>query len=276
MHEGQSLLVHSSMRMVGQVVGGASTVVRALRNALGASGTLVVPTFTSDNSDTSKAYLARTAHMTVEEARKFRSAMPAFDVSATPSSFMGRIAEKVRTSPGAIRSIHPQTSFSAIGPLAHKLISGHAINCHLGDSSPLARLYDSCGWILFIGVGYEACSAFHLAEYRYSESPPMRTYRCVINVAGRATWWEYSDVCLDDSDLGEFGKYNDRTGLVKFGSIGNAHCRLMPVTETVDRATDWLRKYRPSRTASPLRAVRIVLALLACALGGDRRESVNA
>ena len=45
-----------------------------------------------------------------------------------------------------------------------------------------------------MGVDYWACSAFHLAEYRYTANPPMRTYRCVIAVDGQAVWHEYSDV----------------------------------------------------------------------------------
>lgn len=48
---GDVLLVHSSLRAIGDVDGGAATLVAALSEALGSSGTLVVPTFTPSIRD---------------------------------------------------------------------------------------------------------------------------------------------------------------------------------------------------------------------------------
>lgn len=44
--EGGTVMVHSSLRSIGTVEGGADTVVEALLQCLGPEGTLVVPTFT--------------------------------------------------------------------------------------------------------------------------------------------------------------------------------------------------------------------------------------
>jgi Aminoglycoside 3-N-acetyltransferase len=91
---GQVLLVHASLRRIGRVSGGASDVVAALRQVLGPDATLVVPTSTAYNSDTSRLYLARTEGMTADEIRRYRDAMPPF----TPERLsvgMGRIAECV-------------------------------------------------------------------------------------------------------------------------------------------------------------------------------------
>jgi aminoglycoside 3-N-acetyltransferase len=46
--EGDTLLVHSSYKSLGEVDGGPQTVVRALEAALGAEGTLIMPTFNFD------------------------------------------------------------------------------------------------------------------------------------------------------------------------------------------------------------------------------------
>ena len=73
-----------------------------------------------------------------------------------------------------MRSAHPQTSFAALGPKARELMNDHAVDCHLGECSPLGRLYEEGAWILLLGVGYATCSAFHLAEYRYTPNPPTR------------------------------------------------------------------------------------------------------
>jgi aminoglycoside 3-N-acetyltransferase len=241
---GQVLLLHASLRSLGPVRGGAAAVVAAMQDVIGYEGTLAVCAGTAGNSDTSRLYLARTAGMTAEQITRYKAAMPPFDPASTPSDGMGRIAEHVRTMPGAVRSAHPQSSFAAIGPMADKLMNPHPVHCHLGDSSPLARLYETDARILLLGVGYQACSALHLAEYRYTANPPMRSYRCVIAVAGQAVWHEYTDVALDDRHLGELGADFDRAGIAARGRIGQADCRLAPLVPTVDFATEWLRRHR--------------------------------
>jgi len=241
---GQVLLVHASMRRLGAVRGGAAAVMKALRDVLGSEGTLMVPTGTAGNSDTSRLYLARTAGMTAEQVNRYKADMRPFDPATTPSDGMGRIAEEVRTTPGATRSAHPQSSFAALGPMAQKLTDGHPVDCHLGESSPLARLYEVGAWVLLLGVGYASCSAFHLAEYRYVPNPPTRRYRCVIAVNGQPVWHDYEDVVLDDSDAGALGADFDRAGLAVRGNVGRADCRLAPMATMVDFASEWLRGRR--------------------------------
>lgn len=241
---GDVLLVHAAMRRIGWVAGGAAAVAAALTDVVGIEGTLVVPTQTADNSDSSRAHRSRIAGMTFDQIRGFRAAMPAFDPARTPSTGMGRLAEQVRTYPGAVRSAHPQTSFAALGPLAGKLTAGHRLDCHLGEFSPLARLYDAQAKILFLGVGYNVCTAFHLAEYRYLAMPPRREYRCVIADGGRRRWHTYEDVVLDDGDFGELGADLERTGAVVMGRVGEATCRLLPLVSAVDFAVGWFRRHR--------------------------------
>ncbi|MFE3449825.1 aminoglycoside N(3)-acetyltransferase [Nonomuraea sp. NPDC059194] len=230
---GQVLLVHSSLSRVGEVA--AATAAWALREVVGQEGTLVVPTQTAGNSDTSREHLERIAGMTRAQVAAFRAAMPPFDPLTTPSTGMGRLAEHIRTTEGAVRSAHPQTSFAALGPMAAKLMDDHARDCHLGERSPLARLYAANAWILLMGVGYTSCTALHLAEYRRPD-PPVRTYRCVVEEG----WWEYQDVDLQDAHLGELGADLDKSGFSRKGGIGRAECRLLPLASAVDFAVNWL------------------------------------
>ena len=81
---GGVLLVHASMRSLGPVDGGARTVADALRDALGPEGTLVVPAFTPENSDTSPAYQDRVRGLSEEAAAAVRAGMPPFDPATTP------------------------------------------------------------------------------------------------------------------------------------------------------------------------------------------------
>jgi aminoglycoside 3-N-acetyltransferase len=249
---GQTLLVHASLSSLGWVDGGASTVVAALRAAVGAAGNVVVFTGTEENSTTSRAHLARIAGLTPEQVAQFRNRMPAFDRVRTPSG-SGRIAEELRTTPGAVRSDHPQCSFAALGPEAAELMDGHALNCHHGKRSPLGRMYSLAdegrldAAILMLGVGYHACTALHLAEYvRYQPSryPAARTYSCVTTVSGRRRWSVYRDAVLDDSDFEKIGESLDKEIVEHQGYVGEARSRLMPFRAAVDHATEWMHEHR--------------------------------
>ncbi|MFI7414747.1 aminoglycoside N(3)-acetyltransferase [Streptomyces sp. NPDC049627] len=242
---GTVLLTHSSLRGLGPVRGGSRTVVRALRAALGPDGTLVVPTFTPENSDTSPVYRQRVQGLTAAQVAELRRRMPPFDPAYTPARSTGRLAEEVRTHPEALRSSHPQTSFAAIGPLARRIVSGHAPRCHLGEDSPMAKLYDVGAQVLLLGVGFASCTAFHLAEYRVPEKP-VREYHCVIRDRGARTWWSFTDVALDDSDFVDVGASFERSGAaVRAATVGRATARLFAFRAAVDHAVGWLTAHRP-------------------------------
>ncbi|MCX4967993.1 AAC(3) family N-acetyltransferase [Streptomyces sp. NBC_00654] len=246
---GDVLIVHASLRAVGPVDGGARTMVDALRRVLGPAGTLVVPAFTPENSDTSPHYRERVDGLSAEAREAVRASMPPFDRDTSAAPSMGRLAETVRTMPGAGRSGHAQTSFAAIGPAAGELLAGHRADCHLGEDSPLARLYEADAHILMLGTGFDTCTAFHLGEYRLPD-PPRRRYSCVVTREGLRQWWEYEDVDLDDSDFGGLGAAFAGAageGTVRLGRVGSAPCRLVRLTPAVDFATGWLAAHRPVR-----------------------------
>nr|WSW71633.1 AAC(3) family N-acetyltransferase [Streptomyces sp. NBC_00995] len=243
---GGVLMVHASLSAVGAVDGGADAVAAALREALGPDGTLVVPSFTPENSDTSPQYRARVRGLDEREREAVRAAMPAFDPGTTAAPSMGRLSETVRRSPGAARSAHPQTSFAAVGPLAGHVVAGHRADCHLGEGSPLARLHGLRAQVLLLGTGFGSCTAFHLAEYRLP-SPPRRTYRCVVRAGGRRRWWEYEDVALDDSDFAELGAEFERSddgAAVRAAPVGSATGRLFRLPTAVSFALGWLTAHR--------------------------------
>lgn len=254
--EGDTVLVHSSLHSVGAVEGGAAAVVSALRAVTGSAGTLVVPAFTDENSLSSRAHRARVRGMTPKQAAAYRATMEPFDPLTSPGQRTGRISESLRTTPGALRSFHPQTSFAALGARAVRIIAGHADDCHLGDASPLGRLYEAHARVLLLGVGFEACSALHLAECRVPE-PPMRDYACVVATEEGARWRHFRDVDLVDRDFPELGAALENLthrgrALVAHGRVGAAYSRLLPMVPTVDAAVEWLAEHRP-RSASSVR-----------------------
>ncbi|WP_418956223.1 aminoglycoside N(3)-acetyltransferase [Streptomyces tritici] len=236
---GETLLVHASLSGTGLEAGALR---EALRAVLGPAGTLVVPAFTPDNSDTSPQYRASVAGLTPAEAAAVRARMPAFDPRRTPCLGMGRFAESVRTAPGAVRSAHPQTSFAALGRDAQRLMADHPLHSHLGEESPLGALWRADAQVLMINVGFEVCTAFHLAEYR--TETPERTYRCVIRGAdGRPEWTEFRDLALDDGDFGAVGAAFPWQAKREL-RVGGTFARLFSLRDAVDHAVQWMTEKR--------------------------------
>lgn len=238
---GQDLLVHCSMRRVGPLAAGAATLLAAIR-AAGRDGTVVVPTQTTSNSTTSLTFRAATRGMDAAELAAFESEMPGFDPLSSPSERMGALAEHVRLHPDAVRSTHPQTSFAALGPGAVELTATHDLDCRLGERSPLGALYRSGAGVLLIGVGYEACTALHLAEYR--RPGHRRWYRCYVRVNGVRERRDFRELPLDDTDFPEAGVLIDHQGFVRRGMIGKAPSRLLDLRSTVDFMIDWMDAHR--------------------------------
>ncbi|MBR7833939.1 AAC(3) family N-acetyltransferase [Actinospica durhamensis] len=230
---GQTVLVHSSLRAVGPIRGGAQALRDLLLDLLGPDrGTLVVPAQTSSVSATSGEFLAATAAMDAARYLAYLDALPGFDPRLSPSEGMGALAEAVRTHPRARRSAHPITSFAAVGPLAEELMAAHPLDSLLGKESPLGRMYECGALVLLLGVGYDKCTAFHLGE-----SPELareRAYRCKIG----DSWQIFSGLEHRDDEFGELGSIFENTcpDRVRRGVVGAASARVFALTEAVDFA----------------------------------------
>ncbi len=142
---GDVLLVHSSLKSLGWVEGGAEGVIDALLDAVGPAGTVMVPTITG-------------------QAEHSPEHPPVFDLRNTPG-WTGTIPETFRRRDGARRSLHPTHSVAAIGPQADFLVRDHLeAPSPCGPGSPYLRLADLAGKIVFIGVSLECCTVLHGVE----------------------------------------------------------------------------------------------------------------
>jgi aminoglycoside 3-N-acetyltransferase len=238
---GDVVLLHSSNKSLGFVVGGAQAVVQALLDVLGPDGTLVVPTHSSNNCDP-----AGWQNPPVPESwwPVIRDQAPGFDPARTPSRGMGVIPELVRTWPGALRSTHPWLSFAALGAHAKDVTADHRLDDALGEHSPLGALYRLDGKILLLGCGHDSNTSLHLAEWRQPSPPRGDRGSSIRQPDGTSRWTTWIDVLEDESDFEELGAAFEKEAGVTIGRVGNATARLMPQRAAVDFATTWIGAHR--------------------------------
>ncbi|MBQ9500584.1 MAG: AAC(3) family N-acetyltransferase [Lentisphaeria bacterium] len=140
-----TVLVHSSMKSIGDVAGRADTVLDALTEYFAPSGLLVLPTL----------------------SWRLNENDPVFDPGETASQ-VGILPELFRRRPGVIRSWHPTHSVAAAGRDAAEFTAGHEkFDTPCARNSPWGRFFDRGGRIVFIGASIAHNTFFHALEEWY-------------------------------------------------------------------------------------------------------------
>jgi len=133
-----------------------------LRECVGEGGTLLFPTY----PELPSYEFLRGGHI--------------FDVRRSPS-FTGILTEVARRQKGAVRSLHPTKSVSALGPLARELTDGHHLSPFPYDrTSPYHRMADVGGKIIGIGVTTRKLSFVHCADDILKDDFPVAPYHAEI------------------------------------------------------------------------------------------------
>lgn len=210
---GASVLVHSSLRSIGRVEGGAAAVVSALEQAVAPGGTVLVPTFTGG------------PHLSA-------ACPPSFD-PLRDAGWTGAVAEVLRRRPDAVRSLHPTHSVAAIGTRAVELTRDHVRSVSPCDEhSPFARV----DFILLLGVDHESNTTFHHVEELvgtdyHLQDEPVRTPHgdFVLHRYGTPRCFMALDDVLTEA------------GAQVVGRVGAAKTRLVHAKTFVSIAADALR-----------------------------------
>lgn len=227
---GDILLIHSSLKSFGNVIGGAPAVINAAMEVIGEDGTLVFPTLVQ---------------------KDFRNAYKNWNVETTPSD-VGFITETFRKTEGVMRSDQATHSVAAIGKLAVYLTSEHtAYGPRMGvfgdyafsHSSPWQRMYFEGAKILFIGVNTVYNTFKHFVEYRFVEyllnsikdERKRSAAMSELAVFGRSDWpggiWPFHD-------SGKTEIYLEEHGMIKHSVCGNSNFICIKANEYVDAVTE--------------------------------------
>jgi aminoglycoside N3'-acetyltransferase len=155
---GDTVFLHSSLKSLGYVEGGASSVIGALQDAVGQEGTLLVPTY----------YLpAGTVKATCEMDGYV------FDPRSHGTN-MGRLPETFLDEAATHRSVHPTHSVSAWGRHAEYLTEAHhRAPSIFGEGSPWQRFVGLEGAkVLGLGISMGPVTFYHVLEDAMGASFP--------------------------------------------------------------------------------------------------------
>lgn len=137
-----TLLVHSSMKSIGDVEGGADTVLDVFIEYM-EDGLLVFPTHTWSYIDAKN---------------------PKFYVEDSPSC-VGILTELFRKRPGVLRSLHPTHSVAALGDDAKEFVEGDELfDTPCARGSVWGKLLDRKATIMLVGVDLTRNTFIHGVE----------------------------------------------------------------------------------------------------------------
>ncbi|WP_161605999.1 aminoglycoside 3-N-acetyltransferase [Microlunatus speluncae] len=245
---GGVLMVHVRLSALGWMVGGIDAVVWALRDVVGSAGTIMAFTGWEDSPYHVGLWPERW-----QEAYRDQ---PPFDPAASAARReFGRFPERLRTWPGALRSSHPEVSFTAWGPAAAELITEPADGDPWGSDGPLGRLVASDGQVLMLGASLKRLTLCHHAEAiadvggkRYHEyrMPVLRDgrtewvdYRTLDTFYGALPYWDRIDPLID-SWAGHLAEQAVAAGATIAGAVDDCPLVLVDAPAAVRAVTAWL------------------------------------
>jgi len=149
------VLVHASLSALGEVSGGAETVVGAL---LAAFDTVVMPAFTFRTMVTPEVGPPGNG-ISYGSGRYSNRAAEIYRPSMRVDRLVGAVPEALRNHARARRSIHPILSF--VGVNAEALLAEQTLAEPL---APIRKLAGAGGWVLLLGVDHTTNTSIHYGE----------------------------------------------------------------------------------------------------------------
>jgi aminoglycoside 3-N-acetyltransferase len=229
---GDVVMVHASLRAIGEVAGGPDEVHLAIKDAITPQGTLIMYASCPRYYDE-----VGRGNLTPDEEREILDGLPAFDaISARSARDNGALVELFRTWPGSQVNNHV-ARFVAWGKHSDYLFSEQPWDFAFGYGSVLDRFTQLNGKILLLGSDHDNVTYLHYAEH-IADFPDKRIVRFKVPVLvdGNRVWRDMAEV-----DTGEKAHENwppsffaqivdafiDVSGN-RGGTVGNARSHLLP------------------------------------------------
>ena len=224
-----TLLVHSSMKAIGEVEGGADTVLDALCEYM-QNGLLVLPTHTW---------------------RQMNETYTVFD-SRTEPSCVGLLTNLFMKREGVIRSLHPTHSVAAIGKDAADYTAGEELTrTPCPRNGCWGKLYDRKAQILFLGCSLKSNTYLHGVEEWVDTPNRLKATAQDFTVIDRDgvsyTVPQYrhhtEDPVVDPSEhYDKMEPIFQANGAVTYGRFGDAVCILGDAVKMADLTAPYLRR----------------------------------
>ncbi len=236
--DGDLVCLHASLSSLGMVIGGFRAVIEAVVDAVGDTGTVAMPSYSGDLSDSAEWRHPPIPAFWIDD---IRTATPAYDPARTPTRGMGAVAEYFRTYPGTRRSDYPQSSFAARGPKADDLLDPHPLDFRFGPDGPLGGLGPLAGKVVLLGAPHDTVSLFHLTQHMVGWSTPVAK-RAPVESDGVTSWVGYQDVeypldWFEDAIEMLLGE-----GVAVSGQLSAALTVIFSASEAVERVVEWRKE----------------------------------
>ena len=237
---GDTVMVHASVRSVGEVAGGPDQIHLALGDALTERGTMLMYASCPQYVDE-----VGRGNLTPEQEAEVLEKLPAFDaLTARSARDNGALVEMLRTWPGVRVNQHP-ARFVARGAQAEFLLSHQPWDYAFGEGSALDRLVRLDGKILLLGADHDTVTFLHYAEH-IVDVPDKRVVRFRVPILedGVRRWREMAEV---DTSGGAHANWPDRFFALitdtflersrnRGGRIGHSRSYLFSARELLDFA----------------------------------------
>jgi aminoglycoside 3-N-acetyltransferase len=250
--EGDVVMLHASVRSVGEVAGGPDQIHLALRDALGLGGTLMMyagcPSYYDD---------VGRGVLTPEQEREVLEKHPPFDPITTRSARShGVLVEFFRTFPGTLVNSHA-ARFAAAGARAADLVAAHPWHLPYGAGSPLDRFRALGGRILLLGSDHDEVTFLHHVEHVVDfPGKKISRYRVPCADGGRVVWRDVEEV--NTAGDGAHANWPDRffarivdgyldRSANHGGRVGDATAYLMPARGLYDFAAPVMQQTARSK-----------------------------
>lgn len=235
------IMLHTSLKSFGYLVGGEETIIQTIVEKIGLEGTLVMP---SQSIDIISPEYWQDPEVPAAWLEDIKETIPPYEKEKTPVySGLGKVAAYFLRYPNTYRSDHPLYSFCAWGKEADRITRNHKLDYGLGQDSPLQKMYELNAKILMLGTDFETNTALHLAEYALDRPDIVESAPILIN--NKKKWVKFKNIDLDIyNDFLEIQTafFDRKKEKIKFGKLpyGEAYC--FPMTDCVDFTKEYYRK----------------------------------